>query len=100
MIDHTDLEREWLQLIVPKYNVPLSLREHQKDAMSLLKKGRHVFLGKNTNLSIKTTVAMIFIWLILTFCRRLPTSEVTFCYISKSLISTLPYLQIRYSLAS
>ena len=46
MIDHSTLTEEWLRDIVPKYNLPASLRPHQKDAMSLLKQGRHVFLGR------------------------------------------------------
>ena len=45
MIDHTVIEQEWKDLILPNYNVPSTLRKHQKDAMTLLKKGCHVFLG-------------------------------------------------------
>ena len=39
--------KEWDEKIVPNYAVPTTLYEHQVDAMSLLKQGRHVFLGNN-----------------------------------------------------
>ena len=45
MIDHSKLTQEWVRDIVPRYKLPASLRPHQKDAMTLLKQGTHVFLG-------------------------------------------------------
>ena len=43
---------EWLERIVPNHNVPRDLYKHQIDAMTLLKQGKHVFLGKNITVRI------------------------------------------------
>ena len=48
IIDHSKLDEEWSRMVLPHYNLPATLRKHQKDAMTLLKSGNHVFLGKVT----------------------------------------------------
>ena len=45
MIDHTLINEEWQNIVIPNYDLPTNLRNHQKDSMTLLKQGRHVFLG-------------------------------------------------------
>ena len=49
MIDRVSITTEWLQNVVPNYAVPETLYNHQKDAMSLIRQGRNVFLGKLGN---------------------------------------------------
>ena len=46
MINRSSITSEWSQHVVPNYPVPENLHDHQKDTMSLLKQGKHVFLGK------------------------------------------------------
>ena len=45
MIERELVLRDWAE-VLRNYSVPASLRDHQIDAMSLLKQGKHVFLGK------------------------------------------------------
>ena len=45
MIDRASIAREWSQNVVPNFAVPETLYDHQMDAISLLKQGKHVFLG-------------------------------------------------------
>ena len=46
MIDRSMMIADWQQNVVPKFAVPSTLYEHQVDAMSLVKAGKNVFLGK------------------------------------------------------
>ena len=45
IIDRTAAAQDW-ERVLETYPVPPNLRDHQLDAMSLLKQGNHVFLGK------------------------------------------------------
>ena len=49
MVDRAAASHAW-SLVVEAHPVPPHLHDHQLDAMSLLKQGKHVFLG---NLVIK-----------------------------------------------
>ena len=46
MVDREQVQHDWTE-VTKKYPVPTNLRDHQIDAMGLLKQGRNVFLGKN-----------------------------------------------------
>ena len=46
MINRALMEVEWTNKVVPIHPVPTTLFPHQLDAMSLLKEGQHVLLGK------------------------------------------------------
>ena len=45
IIDRTAAAQDWAR-VLETYPVPPNLRDQQLDAMSLLKQGNHVFLGK------------------------------------------------------
>ena len=49
IIDRNAAAQDWAR-VLETYPLPPNLREHQLDAMSLLKQGNHVFLGKLINL--------------------------------------------------
>ena len=46
ILDSTNMQNIWTDTVVPFFDVPATLFEHQADAMTLLRKQRNVFLGK------------------------------------------------------
>ena len=50
-MDNLSIEEQWSQ-IRGTYPLPSTLRQHQVDAMSLLKQNKHVLLGNNTKILI------------------------------------------------
>ena len=49
MVDRAAASEDWTH-VAEVYPVPPQLHDHQLDAMSLLKQGKHVFLGNLGNL--------------------------------------------------
>ena len=46
MLDTAEAEQDWAR-VLETHPVPPNLHKHQLDAMTLLKQGRHVFLGNS-----------------------------------------------------
>ena len=49
MVDRAAASEDWTH-VAEVYPVPPQLHDHQLDAMSLLKQGKHVFLGNFGNI--------------------------------------------------
>ena len=45
ILGSTNMQSIWTNTVVPFFNVPATLFEHQADAMTLLREKKHVFLG-------------------------------------------------------
>ena len=58
MIDREQVLRDWSR-VLSDYPVPSNLRDHQIDAMALLKQGKHVFLGKK-----KKNLSFLYVFLL------------------------------------
>ena len=50
MIEREQVLRDWSE-VLSNHPVPSNLRDHQIDAMALLKQGKHVFLGMEISFS-------------------------------------------------